>query len=90
LYGDVMAKLDWSVGQILDRLKRSISTGGRLSFRERQRAFYGGSTGGLRGMKSQCWEGGLRVPLIARFPRSYPPATSAANRRSSWTCLRHR
>ena len=30
--------------------------------------WYGGSTGGLRGMKGTTWEGGYRVPCIARWP----------------------
>jgi len=34
--------------------------------------WFGGSTGGLRGMKSQWWEGGIRVPLIARLPGVIP------------------
>jgi N-acetylgalactosamine-6-sulfatase len=31
-------------------------------------AWFGGSTGGLRGMKGTSWEGGYRVPCIARWP----------------------
>ena len=34
--------------------------------------WYGGSTGGLRGMKAKTWEGGLRVPMIARWPGKIP------------------
>ena len=34
--------------------------------------WYGGSTGGLRGMKGTTWEGGIRVPLIARLPGKIP------------------
>jgi arylsulfatase A-like enzyme len=30
--------------------------------------WYGGSSGGLRGMKSTTWEGGYRVPCIFRWP----------------------
>ena len=33
---------------------------------------FGGSTGGLRGMKAQGFEGGIRVPLIARRPGVIP------------------
>jgi uncharacterized sulfatase len=31
--------------------------------------WYGGSTGGLKGMKATNWEGGTRVPFIIRFPQ---------------------
>ncbi|MBL7154071.1 MAG: sulfatase-like hydrolase/transferase, partial [Phycisphaerae bacterium] len=34
--------------------------------------WYGGSTGGLRGMKGKTWEGGLRVPMVARWPGKIP------------------
>jgi uncharacterized sulfatase len=34
--------------------------------------WYGGSTGGLRGMKGTSWEGGYRVPFIARWPGKIP------------------
>ena len=34
--------------------------------------WYGGSTGGLRGMKGTSWEGGYRVPCIARWPGQLP------------------
>jgi uncharacterized sulfatase len=74
LYGDALAELDWSVGQILDRLK-SLGLDERtiVFFKSDNGPFYGGSTGGLRGMKGQCYEGGLRVPMIARFPGVIPP-----------------
>jgi uncharacterized sulfatase len=34
--------------------------------------WYGGSTGGLRGMKSTTWEGSFRVPCIVRWPGRVP------------------
>ena len=34
--------------------------------------WFGGSTGGLRGMKGTSWEGGYRVPFIARWPGNIP------------------
>jgi arylsulfatase A-like enzyme len=34
--------------------------------------WFGGSTGGLRGMKSQNWEGGIRVPFIAKWKDHIP------------------
>ena len=30
--------------------------------------WYGGSTGGFKGMKATTWEGGIRVPFIISYP----------------------
>jgi arylsulfatase A len=78
LYGDVIEEIDWSVGQILqtlDRLGLSDNTvvmftsdnGPWLQFK-----LNGGSAGPLRGGKGTNWEGGQRVPCIARWPGHIP------------------
>jgi len=73
LYADVIRELDWSVGQILDKLKQlGLDSNTLVLFTSDNGPWYGGSTGGLRGMKSKNWEGGLRVPLIARWPGKIP------------------
>lgn len=74
LYGDVMAELDASVGKILEELKAlQLDAKTLVVFSSDNGPWYGGSTGGLRGMKGQNWEGGLRVPLLARWPDKIPP-----------------
>ena len=66
LYGDVLAELDWSVGQVLARLKDlDLDRRTLVIFTSDNGPWFGGSTGGLRGMKSTTWEGGFRVPCIA-------------------------
>jgi N-acetylgalactosamine-6-sulfatase len=73
LYGDVLLELDWSVGQVFGKLKElGLDDKTLVIFTSDNGPWYGGSTGGLRGMKSNNWEGGLRVPLIARWPGRIP------------------
>lgn len=69
LYEDVIRELDWSVGSILDELKSlDIDKETLVIFMSDNGPWYGGDTGGLRGMKARSWEGGIRVPFIARWP----------------------
>ncbi|MEZ6114687.1 MAG: sulfatase [Pirellulaceae bacterium] len=73
LYGDVIAELDAEIGRLLTRLDElKLAERTLVIFTSDNGPWYGGSTGGLRGMKSQWWEGGLRVPLIARLPGVIP------------------
>ncbi len=73
LYGDVLAELDWSVGQVLAKLKElDLDRRTLVLFTSDNGPWFGGSTGGLRGMKSTTWEGGYRVPCIARWPGRIP------------------
>jgi arylsulfatase A-like enzyme len=74
LYADVIAELDDSVGQILSKLKElELDEKTLVIFTSDNGPWYGGTTGGLRGMKGRTWEGGLRVPLIARLPTVIKP-----------------
>ena len=70
LYVDVIEEIDWSVGQVLEALKRnnldentvvffSSDNGPWLSFK-----IHGGSAGPLRAGKGTTFEGGQRVPTI--------------------------
>jgi N-acetylgalactosamine-6-sulfatase len=69
LYADVMRELDWSAGQILDKLTAlGLDRNTLVMFASDNGPWFGGSTHGLRGMKGSTWEGGARVPFIARWP----------------------
>jgi len=79
LYGDVVAELDWGVGQILDAVKKAgldndtlvvftSDNGPWLSYGN-----HGGSAGHFREGKGTAFEGGVRVPFVARWPGRVSP-----------------
>jgi arylsulfatase A len=81
LFGDVIAEIDWSVGQILAALDRHEITdrtlviftsdnGPWLSYGD-----HAGSAGPLREGKGTAWDGGVRVPCVMRYPGLILPGT---------------
>lgn len=73
IYGDVLAELDWSVGEVLAALKRNkVDNNTLVLFSSDNGPWFQGSSGNLRGRKGMTWEGGVRVPLIARMPGKIP------------------
>jgi uncharacterized sulfatase len=74
LYADVIGELDAAVGALLAAVREhGLEERTLVFFTSDNGPWFGGSTGGLRGMKGETWEGGLRVPGIARWPRRIPP-----------------
>ena len=79
LYGDVTMEIDWSVGQILDALKKnSIDDNTLVIYASDNGPWlnygkWGGSSGPLREGKGTMWEGGARVPCIMRWPNKIAP-----------------
>lgn len=78
IYGDAVEELDWSVGKILDELKTlkldentfvvfTSDNGPWLLLQK-----FGGSAGLLFEGKGSTYEGGMRVPMIARWPGKIP------------------
>ena len=68
-YGDVVEELDWSVGEVMNALeKHGLADNTLIIVTSDNGPFPEGSTGGLRGGKGTGWEGGYRVPFIARWP----------------------
>jgi arylsulfatase A len=77
LYGDAVQEIDWSVGQILQSLQANGIDGETLvMFTSDHGPWYQGSAGRLRGRKWSTYEGGVRVPFIARFPGRIPSLSS--------------
>lgn len=78
-YGDVVQELDWSVGEVLRALQsRGLSENTMVIFTSDNGPFPEGSTAGLLGGKGTAWEGGYRVPFIARWPQAIKPGTVSA------------
>ena len=78
LYGDVVQELDWSVGRILDAIREhgldertlvffTSDNGPFLSYGD-----HAGSAVPLREGKLTTFEGGMRVPCLARWPKRVP------------------
>ena len=71
--GDAILEIDWSVGQILSALDSNGLTSDTLVFFTSDHGpWFQGSPGGLRGRKASTFEGGFRVPLLARWPGEIP------------------
>jgi len=82
LYGDCVMELDWSVGQILNALKRNglddntfvlftSDNGPWLNYGN-----HAGSAGPLREGKGTMWEGGYREPCVMWWPGKIPAGTT--------------
>ena len=83
LFGDVIEEIDWSVGEVLKALKDAgveentlviftSDNGPWLSYGD-----HAGSARPLREGKLTCWEGGLRVPCIMRWPGHLEAGTTS-------------
>ena len=81
-YADVIAEIDDAVGKVLTTLKElgldektlvifASDNGPWLSYGD-----HAGSAGPLREGKGTSYEGGIRVPMIARWPSHIPPGST--------------
>jgi len=73
LYGDVVQEIDWSVGQVLQAVKdNGLDSNTLVIFSSDHGPWFQGSPGRLRGRKGETFEGGVRIPFIARYPGLIP------------------
>ena len=73
-YGDVVEELDWSTGKVIDALERAgVADNTLVIVSSDNGPWFQGSPGGLRGRKFDVFEGGMRVPLIIRWPKTVAP-----------------
>ena len=91
VYGDFLLELDWSVGEVLNTLDEqgladntlvifTSDNGAIQTYREivDSAEIQGHKINGLlRGQKTDAYEGGCRVPLLARWPGRIPPGTNS-------------
>ena len=90
LYGDVVQELDRSVGEVIALLRElkldkntivvfSSDNGPAGSFKGPGKPGMHGFTGGLRGHKATCFEGGIVVPTVAWWPETIPGGQTISN-----------
>lgn len=73
LYGDVVQEIDASVGQLLETLEAAgLAENTLVIFTSDNGPWWQGSPGFTRGRKNLPFEGGYRVPFIARWPGVVP------------------
>jgi arylsulfatase A-like enzyme len=90
-YGDFVWEVDWAVGEVLAALERDhladktlvIITSDNGSTNLPLTQFGHLPNGHQRGRKSDIWDGGHRIPFIARWPGHIKPGTTS----DQTTCL---
>ncbi|MDQ8183845.1 sulfatase-like hydrolase/transferase, partial [Pelagicoccus sp. SDUM812005] len=73
-----ITQLDHALGMVLDALEEVGESENTFVFFTSDNGpvpAYGGTAGGLRGVKRSEYEGGIRVPGLARFPGRVEPGT---------------
>jgi len=96
-YAALISRMDTNVGRILallDELKLADNTlviftsdnGTTHLHKEADDKFFD-SVGPLRGLKGRVYEGGIRVPMIARWPGHIKPGTTSKQISAAWDLM---
>lgn len=76
LYGDTIECIDHHLGRLLDVLEEEgIAEDTLVIVTSDNGPWFEGSAGPLRGGKFEVYEGGVRVPFVARWPQVIKPGT---------------
>jgi arylsulfatase A-like enzyme len=82
LFGDVVECIDWSCGEILAAIRQAGIDEQTLVIFTSDNGPAGHPAPPLRGGKGSTWEGGMRVPFIARWPGKVPAGAACAEQAS--------
>ncbi len=74
-YGDWLYEGDWVLGQVIEALERNHLSDNTLLIATSDNGAAGRVYAPLRGCKTDIYEGGHRVPFIARWPGMIKPAS---------------
>lgn len=76
-YADVVREADRQIGRLLDELRdEGLEESTLVLLTSDNGPWHRGRTGGLRGRKTDPFEGGIRVPFVARWPGRVPVGQS--------------
>ena len=95
-YAAMITRMDAHIGRLLARLDElGLSDNTLVIFTSDNGTTYTGgvdaeffdSTGGLRGLKGSLYEGGIRVPFIARWPGRIAPGSESTHPSAFWDMM---
>ncbi len=95
-YAAMITRMDAHIGRILDKLDElGLADNTLVIFTSDNGTTYTGgvdaaffeSTGGLRGLKGSVYEGGIRVPFIARWPGRIEPGSVSHHVSAFWDMM---